>query len=367
MSEQCSDNSVMDDSNAPSPPDPASPPSRLDATPPAQLRLLHPIFIGPDGLRSGWRLLIYFILYRFFIYIAGLVLSLTSPTGATRLWFYMSGEAASLIAAVVPALLMARLEARPFGHYGLPRSKDFSKLFWAGTLWGLIAITALLMTMHEITVQHAHVFDFGHLAIHGARLIKFALFWGVFFLLVGFYEEFYFRGYALFTLTAGLKFLDSFRAPHAQKRRITDTLNFWIAAVVLSGYFGSVHLDNAGENPTGALAAALIGLFFCLTLRRTGNLWFAVGFHTSFDWGETYLYSVPNSGTTAPGHLLSSSFHGPNWLTGGSVGPEGSVLVFVMIALLWIVFDRLYPKVKYQVFGIELDGESNHARVGMDF
>ena len=47
------------------------------------------------------------------------------------------------------------------------------------------------------------------------------------------------------------------------------------------------------------------------------------------------------------GHLLNSSFHGPAWLTGGSVGPEGSALAFVVIAALWVVFDRVYPEVKY--------------------
>jgi hypothetical protein len=50
-----------------------------------------------------------------------------------------------------------------------------------------------------------------------------------------------------------------------------------------------------------------------------------------------------------PGHLLNSSFHGPIWLTGGSVGPEGSVFVFILIALLWVAFDRMYPDTKYAV------------------
>jgi hypothetical protein len=96
------------------------------------------------------------------------------------------------------------------------------------------------------------------------------------------------------------------------------------------------------------LAVAVIGIFFCLTLRRTGTLWFAVGFHASWDWGESYLYSVPDSGGMSPGHLLNSSFHGSRWLTGGSVGPEGSVMVFVVIALAWVVFNRVYPEVRYR-------------------
>jgi hypothetical protein len=77
-------------------------------------------------------------------------------------------------------------------------------------------------------------------------------------------------------------------------------------------------------------------------LRRTGNLWFAVGFHAAWDWGETYFYSVPDSGMVARGHLLSSSMQGPLWLSGGSVGPEGSVLCFVVIAVVWLAFERRY-------------------------
>ena len=76
-------------------------------------------------------------------------------------------------------------------------------------------------------------------------------------------------------------------------------------------------------------------------------MWWAVGFHMAWDWGESYLYSVPDSGAILPGHLINSSLHGPVWLTGGSVGPEGSYLAFVVIGTLWVLFDRAYPEVKY--------------------
>jgi uncharacterized protein len=139
---------------------------------------------------------------------------------------------------------------------------------------------------------------------------------------VGLFEEFLLRGYSQFTLTRGV--------------------GFWPAALALSCAFGLIHLKNDEEHWPGLLAAAFIGLFFCLTLRRTGNLWFAVGFHAAWDWGETFFYSVPDSGMTAPGHLLSSSLHGPAWLSGGSVGPEGSILCFLVIALVWILFAKIY-------------------------
>jgi membrane protease YdiL (CAAX protease family) len=239
--------------------------------------------------------------------------------GALDLWQEMYGEATLLIAAVVPAFLMARIEGRTFDDYGLPRTQAFGRLFWIGAGWGILSIILLLGLLAS-----AHVFSFGHLALHGARIWRFALFWGAFFLLVAFFEEFLLRGYLLFT--------------------IGRSIAFWPAAGILSFAFGAIHLMNAGEGAVGALSAAFIGLFFCLTLRRTGTLWFAVGFHAAWDWGQSYLCGVADSGTREPGHLLSPSFHGPVWLTGGSVGPEGSVFCFLLVLVLWAAFSRRYPQ-----------------------
>jgi membrane protease YdiL (CAAX protease family) len=211
-----------------------------------------------------------------------------------------------------------RLENRPFGAYGLPRQSAFGPLLLKGALWGLVAISVLVLIMRGMGV-----FYFGRVALQGPRLLKFAVFWAVLFLVGAAFEEFLFRGYSQFTLA--------------------QSLGFWPAAILLSALFGWVHLGNQGEAWMGALGAASIGLFWCLTLRRTGSLWFAFGMHAAWNWGETFIYSVPNSGMRAPGHLFRSSLRGSVWLTGGSVGPEGSVLVFILIVLMWIAFDRLYP------------------------
>jgi membrane protease YdiL (CAAX protease family) len=282
---------------------------------------IHALFVGREGLRLVWRFVLYLAMAIAIAFLLGALFHILNLT-TNRLWMTMLTEIQLLIAAVVPALIMAQIENRPFGAYGLPTRMAFGKLFWLGAVWGLIALTVLILVLRGIGA-----FYFGGLALHGVRILKFAVFWGLFFLLVGVFEEFLMRGYTLFTLM--------------------QAFGFWPAAIALSVLFGATHLANPGEAWIGIAAAALIGFFFCLTLRRTGNLWFAVGFHASWDWGETYLYSVPNSGTVATGHLLRSSFHGSPWLSGGSVGPEGSVFVFAVIAGLWVVFDRLYPDVKY--------------------
>jgi uncharacterized protein len=284
----------------------------------ANLTGTHYLFVGPDGLRPGWRIFLYFGMGTIVFFVLSSFEYLIPERGAGFLWQALYIQAVLAISSVVPALAMAKVEKRPFCTYGLGLRKIRVKLFCSGLLWGIVAISVLMLIMHDIGV-----FSFGTLGLHGARIAKFALFWGVFFLLVGIFEEFTFRGYTQFTLS-----------------RATG---FWPAAFILSISFGALHLiGNVGETWLGSLCAAVIGLFFCFTLWRTGSLWFAVGMHTSWDWGESYLYSVPDSGSMVTGHLLRSSFHGSRWLTGGTVGPEGSVLVFLVIAAAWVVFNRVY-------------------------
>jgi hypothetical protein len=223
-----------------------------------------------------------------------------------------------VFAALLAAAIMGRLEHRPLGVYGLPPGGAFRAGFWQGTVWGIAMITAMIFLIRSFGG-----FSFGDLALHGAQLWGNAALWAVGFICVGLFEEFLFRGYTQFTVETGI--------------------GFWPAAIALSAAFGAIHLQNGGEDKIGALSVFVIGMFFCLTLRRTGNLWFAVGLHAAFDWGETFLYSVPDSGLVAPGHMLNSSIHGPAWLTGGSVGPEASVMAFAVVALAAAAFALVYP------------------------
>lgn len=284
------------------------------------------IFNGPNGLRPVWRLALYFIMYRG-LRLGLFVLLAYGLPNSLFLWRQTAAELGLAVIALAPAVLMSRIESRTFGNYGLPWGKAFGKLFWSGAAWGIGSLTVLMLALRA-----AHAFYFGAFALYGSRLLKFAAFWAVFFLIVAFYEEFFTRGYTQFTLT--------------------ESVGFWPAAILLSLGFGMLHLENPGENWVGIFGAVAIGFFFCLTLRRTGNLWFAIGFHVAWDWGESYFYSVPDSGGKAPGHLLRSSLQGPDWLTGGSAGPEGSVFLFVLLVLLWVVFIRVYREVKYPASGL---------------
>jgi membrane protease YdiL (CAAX protease family) len=303
-------------------PEPQSRPRSLLAPPGGTINGPKAILWNEHELRAGWRLLIFLLLFALFASAETfLTIALHLPQvtrGELTATALLLQEGLGAIAAMAAAAILGLLERRAFGVYGLPGAEAFGARFWQGMAWGIVMITAMIMLIRLLGG-----FSFGELALRGSLVWRYAMVWGLVFLCVGFFEEFLFRGYAQFTLATGLQ--------------------FWPAATMLSAAFGALHLANGGEDRVGALSVFVIGMFFCLTLRRTGNLWFAVGLHASFDWGETFLFSVPNSGIVAPGHLLNSSFHGPAWLTGGSVGPEGSVMAFVVVGVAAVIFSRVYP------------------------
>jgi len=293
------------------------------APPHSRRFLLESIFLGPNGVRAGWRAALFVALFLLFVSVGGSALRSLHVVQSGPLTPFVLGmqEGLAALCAIAAALILGRLEWRGFGDYGMPLTHAFGKNFWLGTVWGITAISALMLVIRAFGG-----YSFGMVYLSPSAVLRYGLEWAAVFLLVGLFEEFFFRGYLQFTLSSGV--------------------GFWPAALLLSLAFGAVHLRNPGEGPVGALSVFVIGMFFCFTLRRTGTLWFAIGMHAAYDFGETYLYSVPDSGIVMPGHLLASSFHGPAWLTGGTIGPEGSVFDFAILAISFVVFDRVYRNQK---------------------
>ncbi|MGH9748122.1 MAG: lysostaphin resistance A-like protein [Candidatus Acidiferrales bacterium] len=313
--------------------DPAAPDSILPAPEPAPAAGggggFRMVFMGPNGIRAGWRLAMFLLIgvsLQYVIVQRGLRLipgttelfKQAQVGGLLSPYFELVFESAVLIVVLLAAGVMSRMEKRPFGAYGIPLENAFGKLFWQGVLWGLA-----FETVEMLAIFAFGGFSFGTLALAGTELVKYAVLWAIGFVLVGLFEEFFFRGYAQFTLGSGI--------------------GFWPAAFLLSAAFGAVHLSNQGVGWVGALSVFVFGIFGCFVLRRTGNLWFIVGFHAATDYAETFIYSTPDSGLLAQGHLLNSTFHGPRWLTGGTIGPEGSVMDFVVFAIVFVAFNWAYP------------------------
>jgi membrane protease YdiL (CAAX protease family) len=193
------------------------------------------------------------------------------------------------------------------------------KDFWAGSVWGFGIITTNVVLMVSFGA-----YSFGTIALSAAGILKYAFLWAAAYLAVGLAEEFVFRGYLQYTLTR--------------------SVGFWPAALVTSILFGLIHLD--AQAPWPAVAnICLLALIASMALRRTGNLWFAIGCHMGFDWADSFFYSTGR--TQVEGHLFHATVHGSNWINGGDWGPEANIFNVFLVAAAIFLLSKVYPEVRY--------------------
>jgi membrane protease YdiL (CAAX protease family) len=218
--------------------------------------------------------------------------------------------------------IMARIEGRRIGDYGLPRRRAFRAQFWQGAAISFVSFTALLLVL-----RLAGAFSFGSLALHGAAILQYGALWTLPLFLSALLEDFFYRGYLLFTLAGGI--------------------GFWPAAVATSLFMAGVHYLNPGGHGLGPFAVLLYCLATCIVIRRTGDLWMALGLHAAAAWSEVFFYGVPSSGNVGQGHLLNASFHGPVWLTGGTFGPEASWPNIALMVIWLVLFSFWLHGIRY--------------------
>ena len=319
------------------------------STPPPAPSPGNSLFFGPDGLRAGWSLVVFFLL-------VGILSLPTIPifrhqlahqaaaahtTGAPHPATIQAPQTLTqdgLLFAVLllASFLISRIERRPLSAYGIGRTPGALRHLLTGLAWG-----ALFLSLLVLALKAAHLLVFDGRLLHGADILRFAAEWAVVFLFVALFEEYFLRGYLQFTLSRGLSGIIGAISPTP----LHDTLGFWIAAVLLSFVFGLSHSANPGESPIGLLTAGCVALVFAFSLWRTGSLWWAIGFHAAWDWAQSYLYGVADSGIMMQGHLLASHPLGRPNLSGGLTGPEGSIFVVPILALVAVIIWITLPQI----------------------
>jgi membrane protease YdiL (CAAX protease family) len=274
---------------------------------------LRKIFCNQRGLRSGWRLALYLAFIPPVAIVTSRLLSLFKPVPDTLF------APTIFLIVFLPALVMSKIEKRSIGEYGLAGKEVFGTRFLQGCAVGLIEVTALVGFLALV-----HAYSFGHIVTGGVSLVKWALENVSESIGKALFLQILFRGYTQFTLAEGI--------------------SFWSAAVVLSALYMVIIATSASLNLIGLPIVFMVGLFFSLTLRRTHSLWFAIGMNAAFDFGATFLYSVPNPAIRLSDHHLSEvALSGSAWLTGGTMGVEGSPLRIVTVGILICLMNKFYP------------------------
>jgi uncharacterized protein len=286
---------------------------------------LYAILKGPNGLRAGWRLLIYSALLIALGYgtfkLAEHILQGQTPDSGSPLFGLV--YVLILFTIVLSASwIMARIEGRNLSLYGLPWRRAFCGQFWQAVAISLVSLTLLLGALWL-----AGFYSPGSLQIHGAQIWTNALLWAATLTLAAVCEEFFYRGYLQFTLTTGI--------------------GFWLAALVTSLLMAWVHHFNPGWTWLGLATVGGFGLIASLLLRRSGDLWTPIGLHAGWNFGEVYVFGVPSSGVMGNGHLLQGSFHGSSWVTGMPFGVEAGLPNVVLFLIWWFLIAKFLRHVKY--------------------
>ena len=281
------------------------------------------IFFGADGLRAGWRFLLFALAIEAGVFVVEEPLAqilarqfainpreLSAPA-------LLIGEFVFCLSVFLVTGIFALAERRRIDSYGLPIEQAFRKFFWKGIFAGLLVVlfVAAAMILSGAMVLHG-------LALHGSDLARLTLLWFVGNILIGLSEEYTFRGYALQALWRGA--------------------GFWPAALITTAIFAGDHLEKPGENAMDIGMIFFLGLILCLSIRKTGSLWWAVGWHAGFDFGQLFLIGTRNGGQTPVGRLFNVTFPGPTWLNGGELGTEASIFmvpaaIATLIYVMWFL------------------------------
>jgi uncharacterized protein len=332
------------------------------------------VFMGSQGLRAGWSVLVFFFLLVLFMfplsYVAHLVARSVLHLDKDNLTPTVAilQEIVAVLAALGAGAIVALIERRKLLDFNLNGPRRWRN-FVAGLVAGFAGLSVLVGALATGGWLH-----FGPVALTGAQIFSYAALWAGCFLLVGFFEEGTFRCYLQFTLSRGINFwwalgiqaaacLDLFLRAKGNgvwgvyavallglvpcfllELKKVEGSGFWQAAWVTSMLFGFIHTSNNGENWIGILGAAAIGFVFCVSIWVTGSAWWAIGCHAGWDWAETYFYGTADSGLPAKGHYLTTSPSGQVLWSGGTDGPEGSLLVLGVILLLLLALLVIYGR-----------------------
>lgn len=198
---------------------------------------------------------------------------------------------------------------------GFPRVRGWLKQFALGFVFGLM-LTALAIVPIAIWGQNSIRFRFNLHSLPRVGAVVIVLLMGAL------AEELMFRGYPFQHLQQGIGSVG--------------------AIVVFSAMFGAVHLANPGASLWGLINTILIGVLLSVSYLRTRALWLPWGIHFGWNFALGFLWGLPVSGLRIFNVMVRTTAKGPQWVTGGSYGPEGSATA-VMVILLGVALVGKLP------------------------
>lgn len=130
----------------------------------------------------------------------------------------------------------------------------------------------------------------------------------------------------------------------------------FVAVLISASLFGLAHIGNPGATPLAMTFLAVeMGVFLALMYVLTQSLWIVAGCHMGWNFALGFVFGSDVSGLESPNSMMVTTLRGPDLLTGGAFGPEGSIVTLVvnLVAIsvaVWLIARRnLWRRVKFKL------------------
>jgi membrane protease YdiL (CAAX protease family) len=283
---------------------PSTPASAHTGAARARGGVLDRVLFGPHGIRAGWRLLMYGLLWLMLV------------TALYRVaWRFIDERAmmddilVMLVASLVAGwVMLLAVDRRPMGALGFAADPAAGRDSVLGTAVGGAMLGAAVVLL-AVAGMARWVADTGSGWEYVAALAQSLAFFAV----AAAAEEAAFRGYAFQALVQGM--------------------GAWPAVVATSALFAWGHAGNPGVTPVALANIFLAGIMLAVAYLRTRSLWFATAVHLGWNWTMQSLLGFPVSGLNEfDTPLYDVRELGPDAVTGGAFGPEAGIAATVTIA-----------------------------------
>ena len=114
------------------------------------------------------------------------------------------------------------------------------------------------------------------------------------------------------------------------KRRYKNQV---VAIVGNSLLFTVMHLGNPGVTVTSVLGVLAVSILFSLIVYYSENIWTAIAMHTAWNFTQTIVFGLPNSGVTSPYSILKTEKAVSGFCFDTGFGVEGSLAVVLVLCL----------------------------------
>jgi membrane protease YdiL (CAAX protease family) len=273
------------------------------------------VFLTRHGdIRSGWKIMIFLV---------GTAFLASGVVALAR----VAGPASDIVDAVlllttvlfVTWVIVRFVNRKPLAAIGLWFHPRALRELGMGLLVGFLMMSGIFIVLLALGYAQA-----GWLGRSYGEILFTLVYAVAFFSIAAASEEVLFRGYVFQTLSQGITVLP--------------------AILIMSSVFGIGHMNNPNANALSTANVVLAGIWLSLAYQKTRSLWLPFGLHMAWNFTQTTVYGFPTSGITFSEHQLwNATVAGPEWITGGPFGPEGSVLATLALILgTWYILKSGY-------------------------